>query len=185
MALLPTGPGAARTLAKGNLAYYWAQAVWTPDSRSVIFYASEAKRGPRLIVQPIDGAPRAVGPEGLLAGLALSPDARQIATNVDGKGYLIDVVSGATKPFPAIDGRRAMAWAADGRSLLTYTTDIAMTVSKLDLATGRESAWKTFMPADRAGVVAILGARITPDERSYAYTYARRLSELYVISGLK
>jgi hypothetical protein len=185
MSLLPTGAGSPRPLARGTIGRYWPWAAWLPDGRGVLLYASEPKHGPRLLAQSLDGEPHAIGPEGLGLGAGLSPDGRQIATNVDGKGYLIDVASGTAKPFPMLDQQQVLAWCADGRSLFTYTEDIATTVSKLDLTTGKTAPWKTFMPSDRAGIVSIINVHITRDERSYAYTYARRLSELYVISGLR
>jgi len=41
------------------------------------------------------------------------------------------------------------------------------------------------MPADPSGVVEILGVTATPDLRSFAYTYLRELTELYVVDGLE
>ena len=41
------------------------------------------------------------------------------------------------------------------------------------------------MPPDPAGIVDVLGIRVTRDGRFYGATYARQLSDLYVIEGLK
>jgi len=41
------------------------------------------------------------------------------------------------------------------------------------------------MPADSAGVNAIYNVVISPDEKSYAYGYIRRLETLYVVEGLR
>jgi hypothetical protein len=41
------------------------------------------------------------------------------------------------------------------------------------------------MPADAAGVGDIAPVLVTPDLKSYAYTYARTLSDLYVVEGLR
>jgi len=45
--------------------------------------------------------------------------------------------------------------------------------------------WKTLFPADAAGVDSIGGILITPDAKSYTYSYPRTLSDLYVVEGLK
>jgi hypothetical protein len=45
--------------------------------------------------------------------------------------------------------------------------------------------WKTIMPADPLGAVAIHRLLITPDARAYAYSLERQLSELYVVSGIE
>ena len=183
--LLPTGPGSPRQLTRPSQVYYWPWGAWTRDGRGVLFYAAEPKHGPRLFVQAVDGAARPIGAEGLAWGAALSPDGRRLATCIDDKGLLIDIATGAATPFPALDHLKVMSWSGDGRSIFTFVTDIATRVSKVDVATGKITPWKTFIPSDRAGIVGIPNVKVTPDERSYAYTYDRRLSELYIISGLK
>jgi hypothetical protein len=40
-------------------------------------------------------------------------------------------------------------------------------------------------PTDPSGVVEILGVVATPDQQSFAYTYLRLLTELYVVDGLE
>ena len=45
--------------------------------------------------------------------------------------------------------------------------------------------WKEIAPADPAGVTGIYAAQIANDDRTYFYSYIRRLSDLYLIEGLK
>ncbi len=59
------------------------------------------------------------------------------------------------------------------------------TVYRIDLTTGQRTVWKVLVPADAAGVDSIGGVSITPDEKSYVYTYTRQLSDLYEVEGLK
>ena len=56
---------------------------------------------------------------------------------------------------------------------------------KVRLETGRRELWKELIPSDPAGVLTILGVVTTPDRRYYAYTYLRRLTDLYLVGGLK
>ncbi len=58
-------------------------------------------------------------------------------------------------------------------------------VYRVDRRTGRRELWKEIMPSDPAGVPGITSLSITPDGRSYAYSYLQRLSELHVVEGLK
>ena len=58
-------------------------------------------------------------------------------------------------------------------------------VSRVDLTSGARSPWKTLIPSDRAGIMNIPKICISPDARSYAYSYNRLLSELYVVDGVK
>jgi len=40
-------------------------------------------------------------------------------------------------------------------------------------------------PADPTGIVALFGLRIARDGRSFAHSYGRVLSDLFVVEGLK
>ena len=81
----------------------------------------------------------------------------------------------------AISNRKS----ADGRSILFSSGDVAAEVSRVDLTSGARSPWKTLIPSDRAGIMNIPRICISPDARSYAYSYNRVLSELYVVDGVK
>jgi hypothetical protein len=45
--------------------------------------------------------------------------------------------------------------------------------------------WKQLRPADSTGVLAIIAAVSTTDGHSYAYSFDRWLSDLYLVDGLK
>jgi hypothetical protein len=62
---------------------------------------------------------------------------------------------------------------------------LPVTISRIDSVTGKRTLWKRIAPADPAGVDAIQGFAITPDEKSFVYSYRRRLSDLYLVEGLK
>ena len=53
-----------------------------------------------------------------------------------------------------------------------------------DLATGRKQPIKELMPPDAAGVVEIIAVHVTPDAASYAYSYHRILSDLFLVEGI-
>ena len=48
----------------------------------------------------------------------------------------------------------------------------------------RRSLWAA-PPSDRTGADGIVSVSLTPDGRAYVYTIQRRLSTLYVATGLK
>ncbi len=58
-------------------------------------------------------------------------------------------------------------------------------VFKIDVASGRRALWKELSPANRVGGGSVLAARVTPDGRAYAYTYAQWLDDIVVVDGLK
>jgi hypothetical protein len=60
-------------------------------------------------------------------------------------------------------------------------------VFRVGVATGRREAWLDTSPPDPAGVepANAMGAVLTPDGRYYAYGYARTLSDLFLVEGLR
>ena len=76
-------------------------------------------------------------------------------------------------------------WTPDARFLYVRNlTGVPARVSRLERETGRREFWKELMP-DSAGLLAIFGSYFSADGRSYAYTYARNLSDLYLVEGVK
>lgn len=58
-------------------------------------------------------------------------------------------------------------------------------VDRVDLATGHGTRVLTVLPADPVGIPGIQGLQITPNGRAYTYNVTRKLSELFLIEGLK
>ena len=193
LVVLPAGTGDVKPLPRGPIVEYFDWAVWSPDGRRVFFAAREAGDVRRTFVQDIDGGdPRPVTPDGFV-GLALSPDARTIAA-VDRYGeYYLCTVDGAVEPRPLPgyrDGDVPLQWSRDGRDLYLRTAEnLTLRIYRLDVATGARQFWKELVPPDPTVVIDIGSdpgqIRITPDGKSYAYTYWTFEGELYLAEGLK
>ncbi|HEY1271988.1 MAG TPA: hypothetical protein VGF08_08385, partial [Terriglobales bacterium] len=56
---------------------------------------------------------------------------------------------------------------------------------RYDTVTGERKLWKELVPADRAGVFNANVFDISPDNRWYAYSYVRDLSDVYLVEGLR
>ena len=77
-------------------------------------------------------------------------------------------------------------WGPDSSSLMVWDRNkLPAEVDRVDLATGRRTRVFTILPADPVGIPGIQGLSITPDARAYAYNVTRKLSELYLVEGLK
>jgi hypothetical protein len=57
-------------------------------------------------------------------------------------------------------------------------------VFRLDPSTGNRQVWKTLTPPDPAGVMSVQALRLTPDGKSYAYSFWSIYSDLYLVDGL-
>jgi dipeptidyl aminopeptidase/acylaminoacyl peptidase len=188
LVLLPTGAGEAQRLPRHTINHYQT-AWWLPDGRSVMFTASEAGRPLRLYVQEVGGgAPRPVTPEGA-GSLAdtVSPDGRFVAAVSESGGGIYPVAGGESRPVPGWEpGELPLFWGTDGRSLYVRRLgEVPVRIYRLDIVTGQRALWKELGPPDLAGVSSIGATAITRDARWYAYTYHSRLSNLYLVEGLK
>jgi serine/threonine protein kinase/Tol biopolymer transport system component len=181
---LPVGVGEPRTL-PGTFARYWS-ASWLPDGR-VLVGAMEAGHDPRYYVQDVDGQPKPISPEGLASTAAASPDGKRVVAVIKGQGLMFDVTGGAPQTVSSLgEGDSPLSWSADGRAVFVGRdgSDLSMEVYRVDLASGSRTLWRTIAPADRAGLVGVSRVRIGPDGQSYAYSYTRRLGDLYLVTGL-
>ena len=187
--LLPTGAGEPKRLTMEAVTPEQA-AAWLPDGR-ILFAANEAKRGVRLFVQSVDGGqPRAITPEGIgtaFPGFAISPDGKLVAAiGSDRKGMLFRIDGGGSRPISGIvDGEFPLRFSEDGRSLFVWKRDLPARVYRVDLETGIRELWKELMPVDPGGVERISNVVVTPDAKSYAYTFSRLLSDLFVVEGVE
>jgi len=188
--LLPTGAGQPRRLEIPGVTPSQSGA-WLPDNKNVVLAGNEPGRGVRLYVQSIDGGkPRAVTIEGIdtaFPGFAISPDGKLVAAiGPDHKGVLFPLDGGESRPIAGIvNGEFPLRFAADGKSIFVWKRDLPARVYTVGLETGKHELWKELMPLDPSGVERISNVVVTPDGKSYAYTYSRLLSDLFVVEGLK
>ena len=87
-------------------------------------------------------------------------------------------------------GDELIQWSADGRFLYVRgSNESVVELFRIDLFSGQREPWKTLEVPDKVGFVGIENGpgaiRITPDGKSYVYTYWQALGELYIAEGLK
>lgn len=189
LVLLPIGPGQPRSLKhKGIMSI--GSGGFLPDGKRILFLGRAGTGSLRVYIQSLDGGePRAISPEGMPPGyMAISPDGRFVAARgPDSKIVIYSLDGGAPRPLAGAEaGEGPILWSADGGSLYAYRRGEAPAqVFRFDIATGRRELWKTIAPADRSGLIAIDNIVMTPDTRSYAYSYMRILTNLEVAEGLR
>jgi len=188
LVLLPTGPGEEKILPSSGLTEYYS-AAWFPDGKRILFVASGSDRQPRSYVQDLHGGEARVIIDETVQSTLISPDGKLLAA-VDGAGayQLRSVDGGEPRPIRgALPGDELIQWSSDGRSLfLRGPGDSAVEFFRLNLSSGRRELWKRIEAADPVGLIGIQPSSIhmTPDGRSYVYTYWKVLTELYLVDGL-
>ena len=60
-----------------------------------------------------------------------------------------------------------------------------MDLFRIDPRTGRRAFVRRLTPTDPSGTTGIARVYVTPDGNAWAYSVARRLSELYVVRNLR
>jgi predicted Ser/Thr protein kinase len=187
LVLYPTGVGEMKQLKNDSLNHMNA-AAFLPDGRRFVFLGSEPGHGARLYQESLDDAtPHAFSMEGV-ATLVLSPDGGKVAARgPDQKIYLFPVTGGDPKLVPGVQpGEFPTSWSSDGRSLFVMTRgQIPAQVFRVDVGSGQRTFWRSFEPADSAGIDTIRGVLISADNKAYVYGYSRTLSDLYLVQGLK
>jgi len=185
LTLLPTGAGEARPISTAGMHY--ERVEWFPDGKRILITGHEPDKPSRTFMQDIEGGkPVPVTPEGSSA-TRVSPDQRTVTTVAGGKLSLLPLTGGGPKTIGDLEpGESVIRWSGDGRYL--YLRQLVepsfLKVSRLDVVTGRKELWKELKTPDPVGVQ-ISQVVITPDGASYAYSFQRDITTLYLAEGLK
>lgn len=191
LVILPTGAGAPERVAGAPLVLP-AWASFFPDGERILLFGGEPGKGLRLyrLVGP-PGESRPISPEGIDArfpGGAVSPDGLVVAAAADDGSVLLCPADGA--PSRKLDGAPSglvpVRFSEDGRTLLGFVRDVASArLLRVDVATGGSLPVRELRPSDPAGIVGVATVRATTDGKTWVYSWARLLSELYVAEGLR
>jgi hypothetical protein len=189
LVLLPVGPGAVLPLPARGMTYL-PVAGYFPDGNRIVFTGSLRDEPTHVFVQSLpDGMPRSITPPGyrLTSPRSVSPDGKSVAVvGPEGRLHVCDANATSTCRLVggAMPGEVVTGWDRSGRGMFVLReSEIPARVFRVRLDGYRE-LWKTITPADPIGAIAMHRLVITPDERAYAYSLERQLSELYVVSGV-
>ena len=185
--LLPIGAGTAKRIERHDIEQYGMQAHWLPDGHQIIFSGNQPGHGARCFIQNIDGGkPRPVTPEGIVFCL-VSPDGKWIAgSSGGGEGWLYPIDGGEARHIPGLQPGETFGWTADARFLYAYQwKQPLIKIYRLNILSGQRRFFKELTPPELSGSCDINRVLFSSDGRYYAYGYARLLSELYMIKGLR
>jgi len=187
--LLPTRAGEPIRIADG-LPPSFHGAAWLPDSRSFVFSGSAPGEGARLYLQDIDGGkPRPINlPDTDLRVPIVSTDGQLLAAFDPLGEIVLGALDGSsTRPLAgAEEGEVPIQWSANGRALYVYRPNrLPVQVFELDVASGRRQLWKEIPINDPNALDGNVVVVMTPDGRTYAYSYFRGMAELYLVEGLE
>ncbi len=166
---------------------HYEHVEWFPDGQRILFDGNEPNRPARTFVQDLSGGkPVPLTPEGLEAS-HVSPDQKYVTVVVAGRLSLFPIRGGEPKPIGNLEpGESVIQWSGDSRFLFLRKLDgpASLKINRLQIATGRTQLWKELNTPDPVGVQ-IGQIVMTPDGESYAYSFQRDISTLYLAQGLK
>ncbi len=190
LTLVPTGPGEPRVIPTDRF----------EDILSLVFEAnghiqgSLVERGGtfRNWMHPLDGGDwRPITPEGVAAPWIRWPQDEVVGIDVaDGTYARYPLAGGEPRPFPGSIPRDLIPYgltSPDGRYGFLYRIGIPVVFERIDLETGARTPWRSFGPEDRTGLVGTSVIGFYPDREvdAWAYSYTRRLENLYLLEGLR
>jgi Tol biopolymer transport system component len=182
--LLPTRAGESKNIAQPGFDY--DAVIWVPDGKHLMVVGRESGKKTRTYLTSIDGGPLT----------PITPEGVQGFPTADGK----DIVGreGDVLTFYPIDGGQTRTTKATlpninfpnsgvvGRYVIgSEKPGVPLQLFRYDTVTGEKKPWKNLVPADQAGVFIINMFDVTPDEKWYAYSYVRDLSDVYLVEGLR
>ena len=190
--LVPVGAGESRSMGTSN----WAQTAslgWMPDGKNVYFVANLKDEWHVWLQDLAGGAAKSVTPairpqQGYSETHLVSPDGKLIfARDVNNKAMLYSLDGGEARAIPGFQPDDIwITWTADGKSAYVFHDEKYFApVYRLELTTGKRKLVTTINVGDPAGVTSMQAVRITPDGKSYVYSYSREQSDLFVVEGVR
>jgi len=195
LSVTPLGPGPTRSWPVEELKITMGAEPLPDGRRAVIPYVgSKATTYQLLDLETGSRTPLPTdGMSGTAGAQAVSPDGAWILLRERG-GDLLDapyvLVSTRGEPVRKVKGVEPgevpMRWTADGTGAYFFNRDGFPTrIVRIELATGKRAVVREITPANPGGLPGIRSFAMTPDARHLAYNYVRKLSDLYLIEGLK
>ena len=197
--IIPTGAGMTRRFPIRDFADTDLRVDLLPDGKNALIWGRRQQEAFAFYTLDLDsGSIRRItqpGTSPFAFQTLVSPDGTWIAyvhaTGQSRDGALPIEISrtdgtGARAVLSLPRSEAISGWGPDSSSLMVFDRNkVPADVDLVDLASGRRTRVLTILPADPVGIPGIQGLLMTPDARAYAYNVTRKLSELYLVEGLK
>ena len=186
--VIPLSVGEPTTVAAPGIERLFGNNVgFFPDGKRIWLNGSQAAHAPRAYAVDISGGtPAPITPEGVLVD-GISDDGQNAIGN-DAEDFVAQfpLGGGPARRVPGVAAKeKFVQWGADGRSIYVRDFKLPTTIYQVNLTSGQRAPVLKLIPADPAGVTTIFNVAMTRGGKSYAYGFARSLSQLLVVKGLR
>lgn len=188
--LLPTGAGESRVIQIPGIIFTPQPQGWFDDGKRILVAGYQKGKASRWLIYDLSNHNlTAVTPEIPSLGPALiTLDQSPILTrSPEGDWVFYSLKGDVIRKAQGLQVNEApIRWASDHKSVYVANgRQIPVEIYRVNLDTGQRSVWKEITPADISGIVGQVNVVMSEDGQSYAYTYRRVLSDLYLVPGLK
>jgi hypothetical protein len=190
----PTGLGQKRSFPKRGYMIVGHRARFTPDGARAVMVVHDETGAPGLLVLAVaDGDTRFLPFPAEFTDLrpsyAVDPSGREAIVGhvTTGVTRIVPLDGSATRPGPRLEPYDVIAdYAPDGASLHVQAGPqrVPLRVHRVNVETGSREPWLEYMPANRAGLVAMANLQLSRDASIFAVACARHVADLYVARGL-
>ncbi len=185
--LLPTGPGETKIIKIPGISFNNGLVRWFKDNNRFIFLGNQSGNQPGWWFYEMSSAKLTpITNEGQT--VLISGDQTSILARSE-QGYAFYSLQG--KQLKQVAGLTIddalVQWGADSNNVFVVNRNNQnpLQVFRVDLTDGKRTLWKEITPSDPAGIAGRGFVLMTPDAKTYAYTYRRVLSDLYLVPGLQ
>ncbi len=184
--VLPTGPGETKTLALGQIRS--ERFEWFPDSNRILLTGSAPNQPVRTYLLDLSGKkPTPITPPGVRAS-RVSPNGQNVVVISAGTILIRSLATGEQTSLGPIEaGDLVISWSADGRYLFIQhdtSENRSSKIFRMDVHSGKKELWRELRPPD-PGAYIFGQVCMTPDAKSYGFSYQRDLETLYLVKGVR
>jgi Tol biopolymer transport system component len=172
--------------------FYQPWACWFPNGEKILFSANAINTGTKLFVQDLKGKPECITKdyEGIEISSphSISPDGKLVSViDAQKRVCLCPTDGGELTPIEGLEsGFLVVRWSGDGKSLfIRKGSGDSTEIYRYELETRKQIKVFNLVPNDKSGIQEILRVLLTPDGTSYAYSYTRELSDLFIIESME
>jgi DNA-binding winged helix-turn-helix (wHTH) protein len=184
LSLQAIGSGDQKTISGAGLRYQWA--TFFPDGQRLLAGGAYPGQPLHLYTQRLDGGPPVpLNTSTYLDFAVISPDSKKVAGYALGRRLVtLSLDTFATQDIPGTTGLLPVSWSPDGRTLLLSTiSGPVLKLSRVDPVTGSTELADSFNLPDPGNGVRTAAIVATPSGKSWACSYTRTVSQLYVVDG--
>jgi hypothetical protein len=149
--------------------------------------ANQSGRPDAIYLTDVDGSTPKQLSTGDFSWRAVAPDQQSFIASTNGTFVVHSISDASSKPIPGIQPEESPIGWADSNHLFVQTeTATRLTISKLDIESGKRELWQTITPKDATGLRPMrTPTGITPDGRWMAFGCRTQLGQLYRSDTLK